>query len=157
MADTPSELDLKSWHRRFAVDANNRAWALAEQTTLSDAERTELLHAAHASAHHWSKIATGKEVARADLLLGRVHAILGHGDLAMRHASAAFEALGATGNERWEIAFAHAILAGAAAASGDHALHARRYAEAQARGNALAAPEDREIFLKTFRLIPAPR
>ena len=146
-----------AWHRKFAVEANNRAWRLSENTELATEERKELVYAAYAAAHHWSTIGTEEHIARAELLLGRVHALLGHGDLAMKFARAAFDSIVSRNGEPWEVAFAHAILANAAAASGDSQLHAEHYNKAKAVGESLVDKEDKDIFLATFRLIPPPR
>jgi hypothetical protein len=156
MTEQPSEEDLTKWHRRFAVEANNRAWTLAEKPELTSEERTELLYAAYAAAHHWSKIGTIAQVALAELLLGRVHAVLGHGDLAMKFATSAFNAINSRETEPWEVAFAHAILANAAAVSGDAELHAQHYVQAKALGESLET-QDRDLFRATFDLIPTPR
>ena len=61
MPEQPAEETAQTWHRRFAVEANNRAWALSEKTELATKERTELLYAAYAAAHHWSKIGTEQQ------------------------------------------------------------------------------------------------
>ena len=42
--------DVDKWHKWFAVESNNRAWRLAEQTTRTPAEDEEMLNSAHA--HH---------------------------------------------------------------------------------------------------------
>jgi hypothetical protein len=157
MPEQPTEEDVQRWHRRFAVDANNRAWVLSEQTELAADERTELLYAAYAAAHHWSKIGTEQHMARAELLLGRTNALLGHGDLAMKFATAAFNSIVSRNSEPWEIAFAHAILANAAAVSGHSQLHAEHYGAAKLACESLADKEDRDIVLATFRLVPPPR
>ncbi len=154
--EQPTEEDLKKWHRRFAVDANNRAWTLSEKPELTNEEASELLDAAHAASHHWSKIGTPAERALADLLLGRVHARLGEGRLAMRFATAALDAITSRDSEPWVVAFAHAILANAAAASGDTQLHAEHYIRAKVLGEQLDAT-DKEIFFATFNLIPQGR
>jgi hypothetical protein len=146
-----------SWHRRFAVDANNRAWSLAEKTELTPAEERELLYAAYASAHHWSKIGTEEQFARAELLLGQAHARLGQSSLAMKFATGAFTSITSRDAAPWEIAFAHAVLANAAAASGNWELHREHYETAKELGDTLADPEDRQIFHKTFDLIPVTR
>ena len=156
MAEQPSDEDLKRWHQHFARAANNRAWTLSEQGELSDGERSELLDAAHAAAHHWRAIGTPAQLAQAHLLLGRVHAVLGHGALSMQYATAALEAIQAGDAAPWELAFAHAIMANAGFAAGEAEVHARHYAEAQELGESLADAEDREIFSATFRLIPRP-
>jgi hypothetical protein len=145
------------WHRKFAVDANNRAWALAEKPELTADEARELLYAAYASAYHWSKIGTEEQFARAELLLGQAHARLGHGGLAMKFAMQAFNSITSRETEPWETAFAHAVLANAAAASGDWQLHGEYFRKAKALGESLADPEDRQVFLKTFDRVPVTR
>jgi hypothetical protein len=156
MPEEPTEEQLRTWHRRFAVEANNRAWTLCEKPDLTSEERSELLDAAHAASHHWQKVGTEAQVAQAHLLLGRVHALLGHGPLAMQFATAAFDSIASRDCATWETAFAHAILANAAATSGDTQVHAKRYAEAKALGEQLESAE-RDLFLATFTLIPEPR
>lgn len=143
--------DAKDWN----ADRRNRAWELSEKPGLTGPEQTELLDAAHAAAHHWRKVGTEAQVALADLLLGRVHARLGQGELAMKFAAAALEATLSCQSQPWELAFAHAVLADAAAVSGDAALHASHYEEARALGEDLTG-QDRELFLATFDLIPVP-
>jgi hypothetical protein len=152
----PTEDDPGAWHRRFAVEANNRAWKLSEKSELTAEERSELLDAAHAAAHHWSKIGTQVQVERSHLLLGRVHALLGNGPLAIEFATAAFASMASGDRAPWEIALSHAVLANAAATMGDARLHAERYMEAQAFGDRLEGDE-RDLFRATFDLIPEPR
>jgi len=41
MPQQPTEEDLRKWHRRFAVEANNRAWTLSEKPELTTEERSE--------------------------------------------------------------------------------------------------------------------
>ncbi len=156
MAEQPSDEETRQWHRRFAVDTNNRAWRLSESAARSAADDAEMLNAAHAAALHWSKAGTELHAARADMLLGHVHALLGHGSLAMRYANASFTYIAAHDSPDWERAFAHAVLANAASAAGDSKLHSDHYALAKALGLALPNPEEREIFEATFRRIPAP-
>jgi hypothetical protein len=157
MPEQPSEEDVKTWHRRFAADANNRAWAPSEKPTPTSDERSEMIQAAYAAAHHWSKIGSATQIARADLLLGRAHAVLGNGPLAMRYARAAFDSNCSRDSAPWELAFAHAVLANAAGVTGDRDLHARHYAEAKALGEQLPDAEDRAIFAATFTLVPVPQ
>ena len=156
MPDQLPEEQVHEWHRKFAVEANNRAWGLSEKPDLTGPEKKELLYAAYAAAHHWSKVGREENFARADLLLGRVHAILGHGALAIEFATEAFNSITSRHSERWEVAFAHAVLANAAAVSGNSELHVAHYDRARGIGEQLEDPEDKEIFLATFRLIPAP-
>ena len=156
MPDRPSDEEIRKWDRWFAVESNNRAWSLSEAETRSPEEEAEMLNAAHAAALHWSKVGTEHNAALAGMLLGRVHALLGHGDLAMRYAQPSFDYFTSRDSADWELAFAHAVLANAAWAAKETTLHARHYALAKELGEAMADVEDREIFEATFRRIPAP-
>jgi hypothetical protein len=75
----------------------------------------------------------------------------------MRYAQASFDFVMAHESPPWEVAFAHAVLANAAAAAGNNELHAKHYAIAQAEGDALPDAEERSIFEAMFRSVPAPK
>ena len=156
MTPSPSEDEFDLWRRRLGSEANNRAWALAEKPSRTPDEDAEMLHAAHASRFLWSRIGTEKNLALADLLLGQVHALLGSGQAATQYAEKAFAYFTARPSERWELAFAYAVRASAAAACGDTLLHRHSYAEAQGIASTLTDPEDRKIFDASFSVIPKP-
>ena len=156
MAEANNEQDVATWLRRFAVESNNRAWQLSEAEARSSAEDQEMLEAAHAAAYHWRKVGTAVHAARADMLLAHVHALLGHGAIAMPYAQASFASVTSRESPDWELAFAHAVLANAAFAAADAPLHAHHYALAQKIGSGLANAEDRTIFEATFSRIPDP-
>jgi len=156
MTEQPSAEEAARWRRRFAAGANNRGWTLAEQVSRTPAEDAEMLHAAHASRHLWGPIGTEKNLASADLLLGQVHALLGLGQPAMQYAQSAFDYFTSRASEPGELAFAHAVRANAAHASGEYVLHRESYAKALEFAEALTHSEDRKIFDATFDLIPKP-
>lgn len=156
MAEQPGDEEIREWHRRFAVECNNRAWTLSEAQTRSPEADSEMLDAAHSAAFHWRKAGTALHAARADMLLGHVHALLGNGTLAMRYASNSLAYVDSHDSAEWELAFAHAVLANAASAAGNSELHSRHYAVAERIGRALPDPEDLKIFEATFCSIPVP-
>lgn len=156
MPEPSNDSELPNWHRRFASEANNEAWRRSEAASRSPDEDQAMVDAAHAAAYHWRAVGTEVQIARAVLLLAHVHALLGHGSVAMRHARTAFESITSRRSPEWEVAFAHAVLANAASAAGDHALHAQHHALAKSMGRALASAEEREIFDATFVRIPVP-
>lgn len=143
------------WSRKFAMEANNAAWRLSERTQRSPEQDQAMLHAAHAAAHHWAAIGTEVNRMRADMLLGHVHALLGDGFRALAYAQKAFRYVTSHASEPWEVAFAHVVLANAAAAAGDRGLHEENHRKAREIGAALPADE-RPIFEATFRVVPAP-
>jgi hypothetical protein len=151
----PTTEDIAKWQKWFAVACNNRGWELAEQPSRTPAESHELLHTAHAAAWHWSRVGTELNTARANMLLGFAHALAGDGPLALRYAMSSFNYFNEHGAPVWEQAFAHAVLAAAARAAGNAPLHAEHYAEAARLGGAIEDQEEREIFMRSFRQVPA--
>jgi len=153
----PAPEEIEKWDRWFAIESNNIAWTLAEDPGRTPAQREEMLNAAHASAFHWSRIGSELNKARADMLLGLVHALLGNGPLAMTHARRSFEYISAHESPDWEFALAHAVLANAAHAAGETALYVTQYALARSSGDAIADSGDKEIFERIFVQLPAPQ
>ncbi|MCB0254764.1 MAG: hypothetical protein KDI55_13665 [Anaerolineae bacterium] len=154
MDNVPSPELTAQWHRRFAASCNNRAWALSWQETRSDQDNREMLDAAHAASYHWDKVGTALNHARADVTLAHVHALLGHGELALAYARACLAFFEAGNGEDWDLAFAHMEMALAAVVLGDRDLYDRHYALATQLGQAVADIEDREVFLEELARVP---
>ncbi len=156
MTQSPSEDEFNLWRRRLGSEANNRGWALAEKPSRTPDEDAEMLHAAHASRYLWSRIGTERNLALGDLLLGQVHALLGRAPTATEYAEKALAFFTSQPSEPWELAFAHAVRASAAAASGTAGLHRESYTRALDIANTLTDTEERKIFDATFNVIPEP-
>jgi hypothetical protein len=154
MPEMLSADEIERSHRWHAKECNNLAWDLSELPERSVAQDEEMLNAAHASAYHWAVIGTELNQVRAKMLLGHVYAALGRGQDALSYAQQSFDYLAAHEPPDWEIAFSHAILANAAYAAHEDKLHRQHYARARELGEAISDPEDKEIFFKTFELIP---
>ena len=155
-AEQPPEADISLWQRRLAAEANNRAWTLAETAARTEAEDAEMLHAAHASRYLWGKIGTGRNLALAHTLLGQVHALLGHAQLATEYAGKAFAYFTTRQSEPGQLAFAYAVQSHAAAVSGHHAGHRANYARALEIADTMTDSESRRIFDATIAVIPKP-
>lgn len=133
-------------HRRAAVTANNTTWELLERDDLGIDEIDDLLGRAYASTYHWRRAARRGPVnaARGSWLVSRVHAVLGHGDLALHHADQCLRVVEEAGLSDFDRAYAHEARARALACLG-------RLAEAAvelkaARAVQVADGDDREIF-----------
>lgn len=147
--------DTQAWHKCFAAQCNNRAWELstAQRTPQQD---QEMLDAAHASAWHWAKIGTELHQMRAVMCLAEVHALLGHGAIALAYAQEMRSFFLGHDTPDWELAFTHAIYAHAAAVAGKADEHRAAYQAATIAIAAIAENEDRVIVAKTFNQVPAP-
>lgn len=147
--------DANGWHRWFAVECNNEAWSLADQSPRSSAEDERMVRLAHAAALHWS--AVGKEVhaLRADVLLAWVHASAGQGDEACRYAERAASVIETTeGVGDWDRAFMPIAEAYAYHAAGDSAMAAAATARLDAARALLADDEDLKVFDHYRALLP---
>ena len=153
--DTTAE-ETARWQKRFASQANNRAWALAEQQSRTPDEDEEMLQAAHAAAHLWKGIGTARNGALASLLLAHAYALLKLPNPASRYLARSTAFYASESPEPWEAAFLHAIGANVAHAAGDAIAHRELYARAEVAIRDLANPEDRKILQSTFNVIAQP-
>ena len=153
MPQQATDSEPKEWHKRFAAQANNRAWELSvlERTAEQD---LEMLDAAHASAWHWSAIGTELNRMRATMLLAEVHALLGFGASALHYAEEMRTYFVGRETDDWELAFTHVIHAHAASAAGAVETHRIAYGNALVAIKAIADEEDRTIVNKTFQQVP---
>ncbi|MEZ6002605.1 MAG: hypothetical protein R3F33_00340 [Planctomycetota bacterium] len=155
MSQMPTQEEQSRWHRFFAIDCNNSAWGLVENSKRSADQDADLLRRAYAAAHHWFQVGDDVNKNRAEGLLGQAHACLGHGELAMHYAQRNHDFVLGRDSDAWEVAFAHSVLSHAASAAGQSALHAEQYGKAQAVAESLGG-QDRQIFDSTFHLVPKP-
>ena len=154
MNKTPENLQPESWHRYFAINANNAAWSMSE--TLEDVlSNTELLDMAHASAWHWRVVGTTLNQMRSTMLLALIHARMGMGPSAWSYAEIMkkyFTEIAETPD--WELAFVYAIHAWAALAFGKLDEYKASYHKATSTLEAIQDPEDRAVVIKTVNLMP---
>ncbi len=135
-------------HRQLGIDLFNHAWTLLGLPGRTREQDDELVHAAHASRHHWAHAdGTGPEnLARGEWQLARVYAVLGRAEPALHHARRCLELCEEHGLGDWDLAFAHEALARALALAGEDVTAAEQRRLARAAGDAIADPEDREHF-----------
>lgn len=145
MAEAP--FDLARAQRWFAVECNNVAWDLLDKPNRTADETERLLHAAHASVHHW--LAAGNELnqLRGLVLLANVYAGAGLGEGAVRYAEQALS-LSTVADETQSVFDRATTLAAASRAysvSEDLALASEFFTLAQQAAAKLDA-EDRKVF-----------
>jgi hypothetical protein len=131
-------------HRQLGVDLFNEVWRLME--TREDDDR--MLHAAHASAYHWSESpeCEPKNRARSEWQVSRVYAVLGRGEPALHHAHRCLAICQEhpENMEDWDLPFAYEALARAHGVAGNPNEARRLVEEARAAGKQIVDPEDRE-------------
>jgi hypothetical protein len=144
---TPELLDADT-HRKLAAHLFNHVWTLLETEDRSAAQDDEMVHAAHASAYHWSR--TGVPDMRQRLAVGewqcsRVYAVLGRAEPALHHARRCVELAEGDGVEDWVAASAYEAMARASLVAGDRAAFDEWREKAARAAAAIGDDEDRVV------------
>ena len=141
--------------RQLAVDLFNHVWSLLDLPERTPEQDDELIHAAHASRHHWAQVGTPANLGRGEWQVSRVYAALGRAEPALYHAGRCLAYYEASPDavEDWDLPFAYEALARAHAVAGDADESARCLARARELGELIADPEDRELLDKDLATI----
>jgi tetratricopeptide (TPR) repeat protein len=140
--------------RAMAVELYNRVWSLLDEAELSVEQRDEVVHCAHASAWHWSRVGTVQNRAIGEWQISRVYASLGRPEPAVHHAHRAFGRAEEVGDVPWLLASAYEGLARAYAAAGDVETARQWRDRAMLALDQVDDPEDREIVEKDIAALP---
>jgi uncharacterized protein YndB with AHSA1/START domain len=107
-------------HRRQGITANNSTWELLDGRQLAADEIDDVLGRAYAAMYHWRRAARRQleNAARGSWLVSRVHATLGHGELALHHADQTRKVVEEAGLGDFDLAYAHEARARALACLG---------------------------------------
>ena len=148
----PGTLDAAA-HRQLAVDLFNYVWTLLEMHDRTPVQDDEMIHAAHASRHHWGVVGTPENRGRGEWQCSRVYATLGRAEPALWHARRYLALCEEHGIADWDLAFAHEAIARALSVAGDHEGSAAAVAHARELAAAIAEDEDRELLLSDLATI----
>jgi hypothetical protein len=143
-------------HRQLAVDLFNHVWTLLGKKERTPEEDDEMIHAAHASRHHWSEVGTTANLARGEWQVSRVYTTLGRAEPALYHASRCLAYCEAKPDEleEWDLPYAYEALARAHSVAGN-TEEARRFASrARELGERVADEEDREHLEADLATLP---
>jgi len=149
---TAAQLDAAT-HRQLAADLFNHTWTLLEMTDRTPVQDDEMLHAAHASRHHWGVVGTPQNRARGEWQCSRVYAILGRAEPALWHARRYLALCEEHGIADWDLAFAHEAIARALKVAGDHEGSAAAVVRARELAAEIVEDEDRELVLSDLSTI----
>lgn len=73
-------------HRKLGAELFNRVWDLLAVEQRTPEQDDEIIHAVHASAYHWSRVAEGPRLARAEWQCSWVYSELERPEPALFHA-----------------------------------------------------------------------
>jgi hypothetical protein len=128
--------------------------SLPERTPEQD---DELIHAAHASRHHWAEVGTTANLARGEWQVSRVYATLGRAEPALFHAKRclAYCESDPDALEDWDLPYAYEALARAHLVAGNEEEAKRSARRARELGERVADPEDREHLEEDLATLPS--
>ena len=106
MADTTMPLTDEQ-HRRCAQTLFNWTWTLLTKPDRTEDDDEMMVHVAHGSYLHWSRVGEPVHFSRGEWLLSRVHAVLGRADGALRHARRSLQICQADDIGPFDLAFAY--------------------------------------------------
>ena len=107
---TATAIDAET-HRQLAVDLFNHTWTLLETTDRTPMQDDEMLHAAHASRHHWGVVGEPVNFARGEWQCSRVYAVLGRAEPALWHGRRCLAICEEHGIGDFDVAFAWEAIA----------------------------------------------
>jgi len=112
-----------------------------------------MVHAAHASRHHWGEVGTPVNVAIGEWQVSHVYAVLRRAEPATYHAKRCLALCREHGIGDFPLAFAYEALARADALAGRRGDLRRHLAAAERAGRRIAEEEDREEFFRQLRAL----
>lgn len=140
--------------RKLAAELFNQTWQLIDLPSRTPEQDRRMLVTACAAWLQWDAVGTEENRAVSDWQIAHVASLLGYGDLAIAHATAAFERTQAGTLPPFVRASALEGLARAHAAAG-HQAERDRYAElATAALQDVDDPEDRDLITDQLSTVP---
>ncbi|MFN2483833.1 MAG: hypothetical protein ABR509_02700 [Candidatus Limnocylindria bacterium] len=140
--------------RQLAVDLFNHVWTLLEKQDRSAEDEDAMVHAAHASRHHWGEVGEPVNLARGEWQISRVYSVLARGEPALYHARRCLELCEANGIGDFDLAYAYEAMSRAYHVAHVHEA-SRQYADmAREAGDAIAEEDDRALFRSDIADLP---
>ena len=149
----PTEID-PATERALAADLFNHVWTMLETADRTPVQDDEMVHAAHASRHHWGRVGDAGNLTVGEWQCSRVYAVLGRAEPALYHARRSLEICEANGLDDFRIAAAYEALARASAVAGDRAAADGWKVKAVEALDGIADADDREIIEGDIATLP---
>ena len=134
--------------RRLAATLFNGVWDLLEKPDRNAADDDAMLHAAHASRHHWGVVGEPVNWARGEWQISRVYAVLRRAEPALHHARRYLALVTAHELEPFDLGYAHEAHARAFMVAGRPADQAHHVEQARAAADKITDAEERELLVQ---------
>jgi hypothetical protein len=143
-------------HRELAVDLFNHVWTLLDKPERTAADEAEMIHAAHASRHHWGVVGTPLNFAIGEWQISRVYAVLGRPESSLYHARLALKWASDHDLGPFQLGCAHEALARAYSAAGDAAEFDRALSAARDCLARITDAEDAKVLRDDLATLQRP-
>jgi DNA-binding transcriptional MerR regulator len=142
--------------RRLAATLFNHTWTLLERTDRGQREDDEMLHATHASRHHWGVVGEPVHWARGEWQCSRVYAVLGRAEPALHHARRCLALAEEHGLSLFDVGCGHEALARAYRVAGSTEDVERHLALGYAVADKISDAEERDLLRSDLANVSAP-
>lgn len=149
---SPDQTDQAS--RKLAAQLFTETWRLIDLPVRTPEEDRRMLITACAAWLQWDAVGTEENRAVSDWQIAHVASLLGYGDLALAHATAAFERAQSGELPSFMRASALEGLARAHATAGNKAERDACFERASAALHDIEDPEDRDLIAGQLRTVP---
>ncbi|KQC15036.1 MAG: hypothetical protein APR63_04545 [Desulfuromonas sp. SDB] len=147
------KLDEINCHKKFAVDLFNLTWDYLDNKNRNRDQIDEMIHAAHASRFHWSRVGQPIHWERGEWQISRVYSELNMSESALYHAQRCVDICLDNGIGDFDIAFAYEAMARAHALD-KNKIQMNKYLElAKKAGESIDKKEDRDYFFSELNSI----
>lgn len=134
-------------HEKLAMSLFNATWDLLGKEDRSEEDDVEMIHAAHASRHHWGQIGEPLQFERGEWQISRVYSVLGRRESALYHAKLCLEICQENDIGDFDIAFAYEAMARAYAVARDREDYEKYRELAEKAGKEIDEKGNRDYFL----------
>ena len=134
-------------HEKLAMSLFNATWDLLGKEDRSEEDDVEMIHAAHASRHHWGQIGEPLQFERGEWQISRVYSVLGRRESALYHAKLCLEICQENDIGDFDIAFAYEAMARVYAVARDREDYEKYRELAEKAGKEIDEKGNRDYFL----------
>jgi hypothetical protein len=135
------------FHHKLAIELNGLVWSLLEKPHRTDAENDIMIHAAHTSHFHWSKVGTEINLQRGHWLISRVYAVLNRPESSLYHANKCLSLTIQHDFTGFDLAYAYEAIARANASNGNDLEWEKYFHLAKNAADNIDTKEDRDLFI----------
>ncbi|MBW6515695.1 MAG: hypothetical protein K0B81_03645 [Candidatus Cloacimonetes bacterium] len=148
------KLTENEFHQKYAIGLNNLVWNLLDKEEKTQQDKDMMIHAAHTSLYHWSRIGTAINLQRGEWLISRVYAVLNRPEAAVYHAENCLALTKEHGFLDFDLAYAYEAMARAYASAGNTTEFEKNFKLAREAGEKIAAEENRTLFFDDLNSEP---